>query len=415
MEPTVNNTLPDNSTADSDRAALRWFLLVVGVLYLPLVFLGYGTDGDTYATLEMGRYLRETGIYHPSRYPGYPVFELTMAALAPLGGSVLTNLTSLGMALWSLALLHVLTDGLDRARRLVVLAGVAVHPLFVIAATSTHDMMWALAFMLATAVSVQRGRPLRAGLWMGLACATRLQMAPVTAGFLLYGAWSHGVWRDGVWHHGAERRRWAGGGALALVLIVVGYLPSAAVAGWSLDFLQVSMGDDRYWAGGLRLAKFAYKNLYLWGVPAAAVLLVLAARWALPRNETWRERMARPGVVMALITIVATEAMFLRYPIEKAYLLPMVPFVFLLLGSAPGLGRRSTAALVVAVAVLNLANLNLARPDVPDAATGARMGLWLERGDLFEDIVTRHALRGVDTSEGFIDTLAALQKRDGWR
>ncbi len=384
-------------TSGANGITLPRFLLVVGVMYLPLIFLGYGTDGDTYATLEMGRHLRATGEYHPSRFPGYPLFEVPMAFLVPLGGSVLTNLISLGMALWSLVSLYTLVGGIDRVRRLMVLAGVAVHPVFIIAATSTHDLIWALALMLAAAAAVASEQPMRAGLWAGLAVAARLQMAPLTAGFLLYG----------LWRSRSTPRAWIGGGVLALGLVVVGYLPSAAVAGWSFDFLQVGMSDDKYWIGGLRSAKFAYKNLILWGVPGGLVLLTLMVRAipALLRNATDSGR--RPALVMAAIAILTTEVLFLCYPIEKAYLLPVVPFTFLILGSVPQLSRQNVAALVVAVALLNLASLNLARPDVPKAATGATVGLWLERGDLLEDVAVRFALRRVDTSEGFVDSLAA--------
>jgi hypothetical protein len=69
--------------------------------------------------------------------------------------------------------------------------------------------------------------------------------------------------------------------------------------------------------------------------------------------------------------------------------------------------------LIAAVATLGAVNLNLARPDVPAAATSAKVGVWVEKGDLIRDLEQRLALRHVDTMEGYVDSLRALRQRRG--
>jgi len=105
--------------------------------------------------------------------------------------------------------------------------------------------------------------------------------------------------------------------------------------------------------------------------------------------------------------------LFLAFPIEKAYLLPIVPSVLLLFSLVGPSERRWRAALIVAVASANLVAIEIARPDTPGAATGAQFGVWVAPGDQVREIDRRWLLRDVDTMEGYVDTLRADRRRRG--
>ncbi|NMB59299.1 MAG: hypothetical protein GYA12_09030, partial [Chloroflexi bacterium] len=70
----------------------RILLAAAVLLYFPFVFMGYGSDVDTYGVLQAGRHFAQTWDYVPSRGPGFFVFETLMFILDQIGGSFLTNL-----------------------------------------------------------------------------------------------------------------------------------------------------------------------------------------------------------------------------------------------------------------------------------------------------------------------------------
>ena len=67
----------------------------------------------------------------------------------------------------------------------------------------------------------------------------------------------------------------------------------------------------------------------------------------------------------------------------------MLPFVLILLGIASRARERMLIAIAIAVFSYNFMNLNLARPDIPDHATRAHLGFFLERGYLLDDVAAR--------------------------
>ncbi len=49
---------------------LKLLLLLAFLAYLPLTFLNYGSDGDSWSVIDVtAKAFYEQGIYRPSRYP----------------------------------------------------------------------------------------------------------------------------------------------------------------------------------------------------------------------------------------------------------------------------------------------------------------------------------------------------------
>ena len=98
---------------------------------------------------------------------------------------------------------------------------------------------------------------------------------------------------------------------------------------------------------------------------------------------------------------MAYKALFLKYPLEGGYLLPMLPAVLILLGI--GLAHRPAilAAFGAALALYAVVSINVARPNEPYRATGGRVGLWIEHGPLWRDVRMRTMLLGCDTHAGW--------------
>src|ERR1043165_4917377 len=109
---------------------------------LPLCFLGFGTDNDTYSVLDAG--LSTWHLHAPamSRNPGYWLYEAIVYFLARVGGPVLTNLGSFAMAALVAWRFWRWAERLGVCYRSLLTATLISAPPFVIAASSADDYLW---------------------------------------------------------------------------------------------------------------------------------------------------------------------------------------------------------------------------------------------------------------------------------
>ncbi len=369
-----------NATPSSRRGDY----LLIGIallLYLPFSFLGYGSDNDAYGVLDSGRILLQEHRYEPSRPPGYLLYEMSIGLLSRVGGSVLCNATSVAMALITLICLLRICEHFATPHRYWVAAMLMVHPVFWVNATSTMDYAWSLALLMAGLLMLLRRMHLLAGILLGLAIGTRLASFVAIFVFLLYALLAQP----------RDRVRVAAAGLIIAVIALPCYIPSFIWAGHTLGFLHPNIGGGLWSLKGY-IARFVYKNLYLWGLPGALALCVILP-FILARHRVAFDRRWRQPLGLSLAVVAGYELLFLRYPIELGYLLPIVPFVLILL--AIGLRDRFPLLLAFSAALVSyaLVNINLARPNLPNQASDAQFGLWIEPGYLVEDVSERWVLR----------------------
>lgn len=355
------------------------------LIYLPLIFLGYGSDVDTFRVLDTGRNFMATADYVPSRRPGYVVYEMSAYLLDQIGGSVLTNLGTLSWA-------YIALDSFQRIcrRRRMTHPGLltvilAVHPLFLYNATVTMDYVWALGMTLAGFDLLEQERLNWAGLAFGLAIGCRISSVIVAAGVIGY-AWLR--WPN-------QRVRLAATGILTALVAMLAYVLPWDFAGWRASFWLVSAGPADLWTPLMAVGRFLYKNLYFWGLPAIFCLAYLIRRSC--RNLSQRrncDSLFFAGLSVGVIVLV--EALFFRFPIEIEYLLPALPFWLFLVGDGVS-SEKLLRLLLICVLSYNLVNINLARPDLPGQASQAFLGVWIEPGYLVKEITTRQRLMACDS------------------
>jgi hypothetical protein len=359
-------------------------LAAMVLLYLPLVFIGYGTDNDTFLVLDSGRQLINEHTYVPSRNPGYLLYEAAVGVLDRVGGPVLSNAATLASAAAALWCFLQICRHLDVPRPHLLGMLLVIHPVFWTSAACTMDYVWALALLLAGCLLLLRRAYLAAGVVLGLSVGMR-STSCIAAGLFLVFALAG---------RPADRRRVVLAGVVAVALGALCYLPSFRHAGYTLSFLTPLIGGEELWTPGLRLARFGYKNIYFWGPVAAMLLpaLLLLVRRGLsdPRR--------RSLVACCLAVAAAYEALFLAYPIDLPYLLPFLPAVLILLGVALAQQPGLLAAFGVALASYAVLNVNIARPDHPGRATGGTVGLWLEPGLVLQNVRERAELRHCRTN-----------------
>jgi len=357
---------------------------LAALLYFPLVFLGYGSDSDSQGIVWAGQNFAATLDYVPSRNPGYLVHEAAVYFLSSLGGSLASNLGTLAMALAALISFRRVCGhfGIPNAG---LLAGILmVHPFFWANAAATMDYVWALGFFLLGYDLLLSGRFTGAGAAFALAIGSRLSTCILVGAVLLHLFFARPASRRGLFLTAA----------LAGFFGAVCYLPALDFTEWRPQaWLSASVGDPDLWTPVLRLGRFFYKNLMFWGIPAVLWLAALAVL-------AWRERSGRAGLaipgltLLAAAVIAAVEILFLRYPIEMEYLLPLLPFVLMLLGAALPRRRRLLWVLLALVLIANVVWINPARPVTPGQAAEVVYGLWLEPGYLVQDILLRLSMAG---------------------
>ncbi|MEO6627682.1 MAG: hypothetical protein ABIP03_03860, partial [Aquihabitans sp.] len=331
--------------------------IALGLLVaLPLVISGPGNDLDVGNVFRSGRAIARHGSYLPSRAPGSPVHEFVVGLLDLIGGPLLTNLASLLVA----ALLLV---GLDRLLRhegirsggrwAVVL--VAVNPWFVIAATSTADYLFALAFIVAAALALRADRSLLAGALAALAMGCRIGSASLIAALMIAELTSHpesgesGRERRPQWRRSALAAIVAVAGTL--VLFVPSFVQAKGVAFAKNDFSTSSLL--------VQFGRAGVKDLTLLGTLGSLVALV-AIPALIVALRTWRTSWL---VRFSFFGLVFSQVLFLRFPWKMPHLLPSLLCVAVLLAVALDRKPQLLVVLVGLQLLFAVVRVDVVQPD----------------------------------------------------
>lgn len=375
-----------------DAATKAWIAAaaLATVVAVPLVVSGPGNDLDVANVFRSGRALARHLSYVPSRPPGAPVHELIVGVLDLLGGPLLTNLGSVVAAVLTLVGLHRLLrgEGLGRGADWAV-ALVAANPWFLIAATSTADYVFALAFVVWAALALRRGEALAAGLLAAGAMGCRIGSAALIAALLVAELTDRSVTPDAA---PADRSdpdvnllartfprpaRVLIAGAVAVVATVVLFVPAFLAAG-GLSFAENDFSTS---TPLVQLGRALAKDLILLG--SIATLVALAAVPALWRalrrwKASWLVRFAVVGLVLA-------QVLFVRFPWKLPHLLPTLLCLAVLLGVALDDKPRLLVILVALQLAACVVRVDVIQPDDPNQATGGRAGVSVGWGPVVTD------------------------------
>ena len=359
--------------------------LVAGV---PLLVSGPGNDLDVKNVFRSGRSIVVEHRYEASRAPGAPVHELVVGLADRLGGPLLVNLTSLAAAVVLLVGLDRLlgAEGLGTQRRWAI-AIVAANPWFVVAATSAVDYLFALAFVVWSAVALRAGRAVLAGVLAGLAMGCRVGSAMLILAMLVaeladrraLGGGENDT-PDGVPFAPRARRVLVVAGTTALVTAALMVPPYLAAGGTSF-----AENDFRTESPLVHLGRAVAKNIALFG-PVATVVALFAVPALLRSLRAWRSSWLS---TFAVVGFVASQLLFLRFPWKVSHLLPA-----LLCGAvALAVALVNRPRLLVALACLQLAScvvqVRVFAPNRPNEATGARADLSITWGQVVQDLRCR--------------------------
>ena len=354
----------------------RW--VVAGVVFAvvvggPLLLSGPGNDLDVGNVFRSGRAIARHFSYVPSRAPGAPVHELIVGVLDRIGGPLLTNLASLAAAVaLVLALDRLLQrEGVGKGRRWAIALFVA-NPWFVIAATSTTEYLFALAFVVLAALALRADRAVLAGALAGAAMGCRVGSALLVASFLLAE-----LTEPDQAGRVAARSRVLLATVSATVITIAVFIPSFIEAG-GLAFAQNDFSTSSVL---VQFGRAAVKDLTLLGPVATVVLLAaVPALWVTLKTwpTSWLVRFAVPGFVLS-------QVLFIRFPWKMAHLLPCLMCLAILLAVALQDRPKLLIALVGLQLLFAVVRVDVVEPDRPNQATGGRVRLGVSWGPVVRD------------------------------
>jgi hypothetical protein len=299
------------------------------IVSTPLIFLGYGSDNDTFGVLSAGISTWENLTPQMSRHPGYWLYEAMVYLLSKLGGYVLVNGATLVAAVLVLYRFYSLAvrENVSNAALLTLCLG--LNPWFLIAATSTTDYMWALLFIVLSIELAIKEKHLLAGVFSGVAAGLRLGSV-FTLAFAFLFTWIKAGIKNSL-------KGYFFLGCVALFFILLFYLPSWIVKDRSFSFLTGHLGDESLWTLKMHAGRFFYKTIYLFGLPSFIVIAITVGFYTIKKKGQIGG--SRLGVAAAGAS-VGTLVLYAKYPIEIAYLLPFLFFFLLLLGIYLGSNSR---------------------------------------------------------------------------
>ncbi len=278
---------------------------------IPWINIGYGTDPDAWRVALSADHLLSHAEYLPSRLPGFPLEEFVTVPLIR-GGWVWTNLSTVVASLVGVYLFACLVKEFKLPAKGVLTAAFAFTPLLWINSVTTMDYMWELTFILATYLALIRQRSLLAGIFMGMAIGFRM------TGFLVTFAFIFWLWRD-------KRLRAAVPFlAATCVTTLIAYSPVLATYGIGMfNFYDARIPFSEV------LKSLGKDTLGLLG--AVAVLAGIAV--SLRRLKQFpHDFLADSQIALWVAVPVLVFAAFARLPHEVAYLIPLFPFGFFLMG-----------------------------------------------------------------------------------
>jgi len=350
-------------------------LLFAFVLYLPLTFLGYGSDPDSYLVVNTGKTLLVEGKYIPSRYPGYLVHEVATAVLDYVGGAPLANLGTLAMSLCTLRFFMDILEYHNVPHRYLLTLALVTNPIYWVNSTSTIDYVWALGLMLVGYRLFLDQKYVWSGVFLGLAIGTRLSSAIFLIALLCS-------------QHAAKETPGRQLMLSSIATVLIGsslYIPSYIYTG---SMLKLFIGD---WSWTEYVSRFLYGNLTFIGPQTYLAVLCTVLLVTRDAKQVLNSQY-RALVLFCTFIIIGYELLFLRAPLENEYLLPLLPFILILLGISMARYRWVIFLWLFLQSSYNFVSIRLLSPDTVGEATGTTVGTFLEWGYLIADIGNRMSL-----------------------
>ncbi len=328
-----------------DQSALAVAVIVL-LSRLPFLGKGLGTDNDAWGVFRAGRDIALTGKYEVSRFPGFPIPEYFASLLWRGGPWAINGASALMCVAASLLFMRVLRRSGARDAALGAIA-FAFVPTIYISSTAGMDYLWACAFLMAALLFTMKRWILPAGIAMGLATGCRITSITLLLPLSWMLLW--GRPKEPGSAVPAARSSSPFGEVLGLTVsaMITGaalFIPAYRSYGFGfLAYYEPGGGSTRsitqFLSGLLQLNRLPFSPFFIfgiatvgvWGLLGAAALAATLAFTAVRPGRAAPSPMPRGFFVACLVAVIVVGVLFLRLPDDEGYLIPALPFVFILL------------------------------------------------------------------------------------
>ena len=282
--------------------ASRWFFLDAG----------YGAEEDAWGYAMNALAMDSTHSYQYSRLPGHPVPEY-IYYLLPVRHSFVFNLCTALLSTIAVLLFYLICN----KYKLNATAGalmLAFTPVFYIQSTNAMDYNWSLCFLLASLNFAGRRKIFLVAFMLALATGCR-----ITAILFILPLCIYLYKADKSWKHIRQLL------FLTPILSTLCYLP--LILKYQLKFLTYV---NQF--GYPSVLKTIYKASFgVWGT-LGFIVIVIAFGYALQNIIIGNQsRKYKPILLCAASTIIIYTLLFFYEPHKSAYLIPIIPFVFIII------------------------------------------------------------------------------------
>ncbi|GAB4145720.1 MAG: hypothetical protein Fur0041_20280 [Bacteroidia bacterium] len=295
-------------------------LLIITVLSrIPFIFDGYGVEEDSWGLVVNSWQMHETGHYVASRFPGHPFQEYIYSFIFNSSPAVYNFLSTI----WSMAAVGFFYAALRKMQMnsaFPVTIMLLFTPSFYIAGTYTIDYAWTLAFVMMSFYFLTADKPVVSGIVLGFAIGCRI----TTGVFLL--PWLMLIWNsmDFKTSFRAFLKIAVPAGVTGILWFVPAYLQ------YGFSFFDYS---DQF--PYPPFAKIAYKaSIGVFGLPgliALAYYAIVSVRKIKAKDFNAVTLFSSERLLLACLVIVALHIIsYLRLPQKSGYMMPIVPFVYVM-------------------------------------------------------------------------------------
>jgi hypothetical protein len=299
-----------------------FFCLILFIILLsrvPFIFDGYGSEEDAWALPMVAERIATSGQYEVSRLPGHPfqeiVYSLFYQSNAVVFNLITVLVSTLGIAYFMMACFQLKIKNWD-------LAGIALAftPIIYINSINDMDYMWAMAFILMAFYFVVNRMPILAALFVSIAVGCRITSGAFMLPFAI------------LLFNLLEKENRNKEVIKFILTIFLGSLLifSPVILTYGASFFTYY---EHFPIPGF--AKNFYKGTFgALGILGLLIIILMSIDVLLQFKNYWKSisenKIHKPLLYCSLISIFLFLISFLKVPLKSAFVIPMVPFFWII-------------------------------------------------------------------------------------